>query len=171
MNTPKDSSSFLEEFKQFLKFLQNLWGILAGVSMLFPLSNALAQAIPLAKWDQGGLAYFAPNLITLVSSLTCLFLILWTFGQRYQLKHQARMRLQRQAWRSFVPGLLSLVLYLMLYYAVQADFYFRVLGWESDDLRRILGDVILLMTYCAFFAMITRAFVLLGLVEFLRLER
>ena len=48
------------------------------------------------------------------------------------------------------------------------SFYFRVLGWESDDLRRIAGDLVLLITYSSFFALVTQAFLVLGLREYLR---
>lgn len=122
------------------------------------------------KWEEGGLAYLAPQLVTVVTTLACLFVLLWTFGQRRQLARQARTRLYRQAWGLFAVGLAALVLYVVLHAAVKAGFYYRVLGWESDDLRWILGDVVLLVTYAAFFAMLTRAFVLLGLVEFLGID-
>lgn len=46
--------------------------------------------------------------------------------------------------------------------------HFRVFGWESDDLRWLAGDVALLAAYVGFFAFVTRAFVVLGLREYLR---
>ncbi len=38
---------FLEELRDFLAFLRSLWGLLAGISVLFPLSNVLFSVIPL----------------------------------------------------------------------------------------------------------------------------
>ncbi len=170
MNSSNDETGFLEDFKRFVAFLQSLWGILAGISMFFPLSNSLAQVVPLASWDQGGLAYFSPQLVTMAATLVCLFVLLWTFGQRYQFAKQKRRLIYRRAWRTFIPGFIALMFYITLHYAIKENMYFVVLGWESDDLRRMLGDVVLLIAYSAFFAMITRDFVLRVLVEFLDLN-
>jgi len=165
MSNPKEEASFLEEFKQFLQFLQNLWAILAGISVLFPLSNALAKIIPLARWPEGGLAYFSPQLLSIISSLACLFLLLWTFGHRYQLERRRRQT-QKKAGLSFAVGLIALIIYLTVYFAVANDFYYDVLKWESDDLRRMLGDIVLLIVYSAFFVLMTQAFMLLGMLEY-----
>ncbi|KAF0189910.1 MAG: hypothetical protein FD168_208 [Desulfobulbaceae bacterium] len=165
MNNPKEDVPFLKELKDFLQFLQNLWTILAGISVLFPLSNALAKIIPLARWPEGGLAYFSPQLLSIVSSLACLFLLLWMFGHRYQLERR-RIQTQRKAGLSFAAGLIALIIYLTVYFAIANDFYFEVLKWESDDLRRVLGDIILLITYSAFFVLMTQAFMLLGMLEY-----
>lgn len=59
-------------------------------------------------------------------------------------------------------------LYMGGHYAITHDFYFAVLGWESDDLRRIFGDLVLLIAYGSFFTCVTRAFLELGLREYLR---
>ncbi len=67
---------------------------------------------------------------------------------------------------AFVLGLVALAAYLTLHAAIQDDFYFRVLGWYSDDLRRGFGDLVLLLAYSLFFALLTRAFMLLGLLEY-----
>ena len=34
-------AGFLRELAEFLEFLRHLWGVLAGASVLFPLSNTL----------------------------------------------------------------------------------------------------------------------------------
>lgn len=167
MSPSDEEPTFLDEFKKFIGFLQNLWAILAGVSVLFPLSNVLAQIIPLAQWSEGGLAYLSPQLVTVISTVACLFVILWTFGQRDQFARQGKRRsIQRQAGFSFAFGIVALIMYLAGHYAVANNFYFLVLGWESEDLRRVLGDIVLLLTYSAFFALITRAFILLGMMEY-----
>lgn len=165
MNNPKEEVSFLNEFKDFLQFLQNLWTILAGISVLFPLSNALAKIIPLAQWPEGGLAYFSPQLLSIVSSLACLFLLLWLFGHRYQFKRR-RFQTRKKAGLSFAIGLIALIIYLTVYFSIANDFYYEILKWESDDLRRVLGDIVLLIAYSAFFVLITQAFMLLGMLEY-----
>jgi hypothetical protein len=86
-----DGDQYLDELKEFFGFLRRLWAILAGVSVLFPLSNVFVKVIPLAKWDQGGLAYLSPELVTAVSTLTCLFVILRTFARRQEFARRAGM--------------------------------------------------------------------------------
>lgn len=39
--------SFLGELRDFLQFLKSLWGLLAGIAMLFPLANALIAVVPI----------------------------------------------------------------------------------------------------------------------------
>src|SRR5512135_3000164 len=85
MSPDAKPNAFISEFTDFVKFLQTLWGILAGISVLFPLSNVLLKLIPMANiYDDppGGLAYLSPALITTLSTIATLFVILVTFRQR-----------------------------------------------------------------------------------------
>ena len=43
--------------------------------------------------------------------------------------------------------------------------------WSSDDPRRLIVEVPLLVTYSAFYALVTRAFMLLGMSEFFASEK
>lgn len=169
MSSEQQVRPALMEFKQFIEFLQNLWAMLAGVSVLFPLSNTFAQVIPLAQWTDGGFAYLSPPVVTGLTTLASLFVILWAFGKRERMQEsRVWSALPRQAGWSFAFGVAALLTYLMGHYAIKHDFYFRVLGWESEDLRRIAGDLVLLSAYVSFFTFVTRAFLVLGLREYLR---
>jgi hypothetical protein len=160
-------SRFLKEFKEFAAFLRNLWGILAGISVFFPLSNIFMQIIPLGTFDDGGvLVWFTARLFTTFATVVSLFLILWTFGQRHYFQSsKQKITIQKQAWISFGVGLTALLTYLAGYYFLAISAY-DVLGWESADVRRLFGEVSLLLVYSAFFSLLTRAFVLLGMNEF-----
>lgn len=168
----KQGSKFLNEFKDFSTFLQNLWGILAGISVLFPLSNVFLKIIPLDTFDNGGsLVWFSSQLFTTIATVVSLFLILSTFGQRGSFQSsRKRVSNQKQAWTSFLVGLSALIIYLATYYFIAISAY-DVLGWESADSRRLIGEILLLFFYSSFFALLTRAFVLLGMIEFFRQER
>lgn len=64
MTSLRKGNIFIEEFKEFVSFLQSLWGILASISILFPLSNILFKVIPLQTIDQDGVFIFiSPTLI------------------------------------------------------------------------------------------------------------
>jgi len=39
--------SFLSDFNEFLSFLKNLWGMLTGLSVFFPLSNVFFKVLPM----------------------------------------------------------------------------------------------------------------------------
>jgi hypothetical protein len=167
MNNSQEEVTSIDELKQFTKFLQSLWATLASISVLFPLSNVLAKVIPLAQWPEGGFAYFNPTLVTAISTMTCLFIILWTFGRRQQFANDKRRRLiRRESALSFVVGGIGLIVYLIGHYAVTQDFYYIVFNWASTDMRRVFGDLLLLIAYCVFFAFMTRAFMLLGMLEY-----
>ncbi len=45
---------FLGELREFLQFLSSLWGILAGISLLFPLSNLQPSSIFRYAFDLAG---------------------------------------------------------------------------------------------------------------------
>jgi uncharacterized membrane protein YdbT with pleckstrin-like domain len=167
MNNSNRGKAFLQEFKDFLIFLQNLWGILAGVSVFFPLSNVLIKLIPMKTISEDGVfVHISPALVTTIATIVTLFVVLWTFGNRHRLKSQGSLqRIRRKAWISFGVGLLSLVSYLVVYF-VTYQIAWESWGWSSDDPRRLLVEIILLATYSMFFALITRAFMLLGMSEF-----
>jgi hypothetical protein len=171
-----NGTAFLKEFKDFISFLKNLWGILAGISVIFPLSNVLIKALPLQKWQgeagTGALYNFSPSLVSVVASLVALFIILWTFVQRHKIKMIKSNLILRKAGLLFLIGIFALIIYLLIYSLISDyEIFWSWFNWESDDPRRLVGDVILLVFYCVFFAAITRAFVLLGLSEFLGMKR
>lgn len=169
VSSSKQGARYIKEFKEFIRFLRNLWGILAGVSVFFPLSNVFMQVIPLDTFDHDGvLVWFSPRLFTTFATLVSLFMVLWTFSPRQQFRSSKKTGvIQKRAWASFGIGLAALITYLAAYYFLASSAY-DVLGWESADARRLIGEVLLLAVYGTFFALLTRAFVLLGMMEFFR---
>ncbi len=163
----KPGQAFLNELKDFIAFLQGLWGILAGISVLFPLSNVLIEVIPLGqKLDTPTFEYISPKLVTVVTTLIALFIILWTFGRRHDFKAQKkRGQIRQQAMLSFAFGLLALIIYFVAFYGIYTLFYAPLDIWSGDP-RRLIGDIVLMLSYSAFFSLITRAFMLLGMIEF-----
>ncbi len=169
MSASDGGTVFLKEFKDFMTFLQSLWGTFAGISVLFPLSNTLASLIPLRYIHDdppGALEFITPGLVTAFSTLVTLFVVLWTFGQRHEFKTGGEGHgMQRRAWLSFAGGLLGLFVYVFVYFGIYVIVYERWGIWGGDP-RRLIGDVLLLLSYSAFFAMVTRAFMLLGMREY-----
>jgi hypothetical protein len=169
MNSSEKGTGFLEEFKEFIAFLQKLWGMLAGISVFFPLSNIFFKVLPLKTYGEGGVyEHLSPSLITTITTLVTLFVVFSIFSNRSKFKEKQKRRgIQRHAWISFGIGILALVTYLIIY-VVYFEYAWSVWGWGSGDPHKLFAEVPLLAAYSAFFAFITRAFMLLGMIEFFR---
>ena len=158
----------IEELKDLITFLQGLWGILAGISVFFPLSGEKVFYVGMWAEGKGGFGRFPPDLVIAVTTLFTLFIVLWTFGQRHNYKFNTldeKRLIQRHAWNSFAIGISALFIYLIATFAILGNIYY-VFNIESGSLLWILGDAFLLIIYISFFAMMTRAFMLLGMIEF-----
>jgi hypothetical protein len=168
MGQPPRGAAFLDELRAFVGFLGNLWGILAGISVFFPVSNVLVKVIPLGRYgDDGGVYdHLQPPLVTAVATLVTLFMILSTFARRDTFKARDSIpRVERHAWLSFAAGVFALMVYLVVH-TLYAEYAWSAWGWGSGDPRKLLAEVPLLAAYCAWFALITRAFLLLAMREF-----
>lgn len=135
----------------------------------FPLSNDLVKLIPLRRLHDdpaGALGYLSPDLITVVATLIALFVVLLTFGNRHEFEALKERRLiQRQAWLSFAFGLLAMIFYFTIYFGIYPPYY-EPYGIYSGDPRWLVGDFALLLSYSTFFALVSRAFMLLGMIEY-----
>jgi hypothetical protein len=149
--------SFLEELRDFLAFLRSLWGLLAGISVLFPLSNVLISVIPI---DGGGNPFqnIAPSTVTTLTTLSCIFTTFATFGRRSQFSDPERRR--RYGWAarlSFGAALVTLAVYTLTYH----DLYDLVRNGQAS-----LYDGLYAALYLASFVLITRAFLVLAMLEY-----
>jgi len=105
-------------------------------------------------------------LITVVATLITLFVVLLTFGNRHEFEALKERRLiQRQAWFSFAFGLLAMIFYFTIYFGIY-PIYYEPYGIYSGDPRWLIGDFALLFSYSTFFALVSRAFMLLGMTEY-----
>jgi len=59
-----------------------------------------------------------------------------------------------------------LSVYLIGHYAVVQNFYYGAFNWVTGDPRRVFGDLLMLIAYCVFFAFMTRACMVLGMLEY-----
>jgi hypothetical protein len=155
--------TFLQELREFLRFLRSLWGVLAGVSVLFPLSNALLTIIPISD-GQRPFQNLSPRVVTTLSVLTCIFLTFATFSRRNHFaSSKPRVRYAWTARASFVLGLAALGLYLLtpghLYYA-------WITNNPGSDLGVAAYDGLFAALYIATFALFTRAFLVLAMLEY-----
>lgn len=154
--------AFLDELTAFVEFLQGLWGVLAGISVFFPLSNVFFTVIPMQPLEKGGAFHLIPTgLVTALATLLTLFVLLSTFTRRKALKD-----VNRKAWISLVSGVLVLIGYLILHEMKMN--IFDIWGVESGHPFHLAFEIPMMLLYAMFFALTSRAFVLLGLLEFYR---
>jgi magnesium-transporting ATPase (P-type) len=153
MNHPDSKSGYLGELEKFLAFMKNLWGILTGISVFFPFSNILINAIPLGAYetDEGVFDQLSPYLITTIATVVTLFVVLVTFAYRSQFQNpRKRGGILRSAWISFGISILSLLVYLVMH-QVYREYAWEPWGWGSGDPRKLIAEIPLLVAYVIFF--------------------
>ncbi|MGZ8155755.1 MAG: hypothetical protein ACXWUH_12785 [Burkholderiales bacterium] len=169
---PAGGAGFLHELQSFLSFLGSLWGVLAGISVFFPLSNVLLEVIPMRPYGEDGGVYnhIRPALIVALATIVTLFVLLSTFVGRARFRDPRVSRAaHRKAWISLALGVVALLAYLALH-QVYLQYAWSEWNWGSDDPRKLLVEVPLTLAFVAFFSLVTRAFVLLGMIEYFRGE-
>jgi hypothetical protein len=156
--------SFLQELREFLQFLRSLWGLLASISVLFPLSNVLVGVIPI---DGGGNPFqnLSPGVVTTLTTLTCIFLTFATFGRRSQFSERLRRRRYATSARIAFGGAIgALAIYLLT-----SDALYRALITDNpnSELGVVLYDGLFAALYISSFALLTRAFLVLAMLEYI----
>lgn len=158
----------MKEFREFTAFVSTLWGLLAGISVFFPFSSLFFKIIPLKAYEADGVFnHLQPPLITAVATVVTLFLILSTFGRREEFKTVEGKLVRRRAWIAMGVSITVLITYMTIH-QVYAEYGYSVFGLGSGDPRKLFFEIPLLFAYSAFFALLTRAFILLGMAEFYR---
>lgn len=169
-------ASRANDLKDFLKFVKSLWAILATTSVLFPFASRFRDLIPIKRIEHFTgdesfpFYYLPPPLIPLVTTLFCAFIILMVFNQRSDYRDlKRRPILMGKSMLSFLWGLFGLLTYLGLRNIdVGAVMYEIGLG-QFINIKRIIKfvvDIMMLCSYSLFFGMITRAFMLQGIITY-----
>jgi len=154
---------FLDELREFLAFLASLWGILAAVSVFFPLSNLLTEVVPLNR-SGDPFQNLSPALVAVLTTLTCIFLTFATFGRRVQFADAPRRKqYARSARLSFPLALVLLALYVLL---PPSLYEVLITDQGGSAAGTALYDGLMAALYIASFALITRAFLLLAMLEY-----
>jgi hypothetical protein len=151
-----------------IAFLSNLWGLLAGLTLVFPASAQLLKAIPLKVADPTeagmGLRIIEPNFVIALATFASLFVLMYIVSRRDDVAAARRSRVRRLAVIYFITSLLMLALFLVVYTTEEGVIIYR----RYDELVEGKGviEFWVVLFYSAFFAAATAAFTLLGLKEF-----
>jgi len=155
--------AFLVELREFLAFLASLWGLLAAVSVFFPLSNLLTKVVPLGDQDKP-FHNVSPALVALLTTLSRIFLTFAAFGRRFEFADDVRRgRYAKTARWSFAWALVLLALYVLAPHSLYEGL---ISGSSGSEGGVALYDGLLAALYIASFALITRAFLLLAMLEY-----
>ncbi len=140
----------------FVEFLRQSWGTMAGVSVLFPLVNAILGIIPMGPAAAGGAFRRAPvGLITALAFLGAIFALISAFARR----HTAEAA--RKAWTALGAAGLFWITYLILH-GVKLRL-FDIWGVAGAHPVHLALEVPMLLLYILGFALMTRAFALFGI--------
>ncbi len=148
------------DLQGFIRYIASLWGVLGGITAVFPLAGVFVKVIPLPVDPYNkSTASVAIPLTTLVD----VFILFYSFVQRDRIRSA---RSQRPGV-FFVLGLVSLMAFFLLDHF---EYPLRTALCPSCDST---DDYVLMLVgivpfYVAFFASVTRAFAILALVEFKR---
>lgn len=166
------ASDYLDELRAFIAFLSSVWGLLGGLSTVFPLSNTIIEVVPLGPPDATpwlGPKFVDPALISALATLGCIYVVFYSFAQRQVIQNIHRRRIRTMATRSFVLGVIVLALYLADFYVVP-NYIQRGSLLAPTDPVLFVYDIGLVAFYGGAFMLYTRAFVLLGIMEYLEIE-
>jgi hypothetical protein len=156
--------TFLQELRDFLQFLRSLWGVLAAIAVLFPLSNTFFAVIP-AEGDEHPFQNLSPTVVTTVTILTCIFLTFATFNRRGRFAEDRRRA--RYAWSArvfFLGALVALAIYLLAPHGLYRAWITNNPNADSTGIPEY--DGLLAALYVATFALISQAFLLLAMLEY-----
>ena len=160
MNSTSKRQSILNNIREFLAFLAGLWGSLSSLTLLFPMSNYLIKVIPA---DNQNFPVF-----TVTATISSVFVLLYTYVSRdiylenYILTTELNKRLTFTALISFVVGIFSIPVYLVIYYS------FHPLLDDGNNFLKWMGLLSALAFYSMTFVFLTNSFTRLALSEYLK---
>jgi hypothetical protein len=154
----------------FLRFAGRLWALLAGVSVLFPLANVFLRVIPASERFQP-LFRLPPAVMAPAAMLASAFMLLVSYYGRTG-TDAARTGVapaRRSALTAFLAGAVCLGVYLS-WEALLGD---RLYGDTANttiakEAALEASDIAFILLYSGFFVFMTRAFVILALLEYRR---
>ena len=170
------SENSLADLKEIAAFLRSTWGALSAIASLLAPLNSYFKFLPLASHgytatlttmdsDPGALLFLSPQLFGTAAIIMTCFFVFQTFSERDTIKKLQRAKIKVKAYRDFVIGFLALLAYLKFYFD-SADSSFRFYYTHRRFLVPVYHDLLLLVLYSFSFAFMTRAFILLGLKEY-----
>jgi hypothetical protein len=155
------------DVRAVIEYLSSLWGLASGLSLLFPLSNALLQAVPNTVFiEVQPKTALTPALLTTFATIMSLFSILLVISTRREIAKSKSFGMALNRMRVFAVIAFGFAIFVLLLYTATADTYRRSYERISDSLKN-QGEMIGFFGYPLIFASFTTAFTLLGLREYL----
>lgn len=152
------------DIQAVIAYLSSLWGLVSGLSLLFPLSNVLLQAVPNSVFvELQPKTALTPALLTTLATIFSLFSILLVVsGRRESRSFSDNLR----RLRGFAVAVFSIAVLLLLFYIAMYD-EFRLHYEKITISTRGNMELFAFFGYPLIFASFTAAFTALGLREYL----
>ena len=129
------------KLREFISYLTNLWGLLSGISIFFPLANRLASALTLPKGYE--------NITTVLSSIVCIFVVFYLY---LEADYFDEYQLGRKALTFFGVAIGCLV-----------GFFVFGSGETQNAELIVFQSILQLLAYAGMFASFTGAFTFLAI--------
>ena len=154
-----------------IAYLSSLWGLASGLSLLFPLSNLLLQAVPNDIFvEVQPKTALTPALLTTLATILSLFSILLVISTRRDIADSRGFKEQLSRMRVFAIAAFSAAVVVLLFYLAICNEY--RLHYERIPVpTRGHYELFSFFFYPLIFAGFTIAFTALGLREFLQEQR
>ncbi len=148
----------MEDLKDFITYITSVWGLLAGLTAVFPTADVILKVIPLPvdAYEKSTAPIAIP-----ITTLVALYIVFYSFVRR----DRVTPKVSWQASLFFILGLVSLIVFFLLDHF---EYPLRVRLFPSLDSS---DDYVLMLVgivpfYVMFFGFVTRAFTILALIEF-----
>ncbi len=150
----------MENLKDFINYITSVWGLLAGLTAVFPTADVILKVIPLPvdAYEKSTASIAIP-----ITTLVALYIVFYSFVRRDRITP----KLSRQASLFFILGLIWLIVFFLLdhfEYPLRTRLF---PGLDSGD-DYVLMLVGIVPFYVMFFGFVTRGFTILALIEYQR---
>lgn len=160
------------DIQAVVAYLSSLWGLASGLSLLFPLSNVLLQAVPSSIFvELNPKTSLTPTLLTTLATIYSLFSTMLLVSTRREIAAAGilfdfRLREMRSsAVRAFVTAVVLLFIYLFVCGLIRSSYD------KLPVLAKLCALLFVFIAYPFIFSTFTKAFTALGLREYLLEQR
>ena len=174
-----NSVAGLTDLGKFLGFMASTYGMLAGITLFFPLFNQFIEIVPIGyskfvfNGSSDGPSRDFPFLNVTLTTIILVFYIFYIFTDLEGIKALEAKKLRSIAFRSFIIWFFSYFIYLFVYVSLIQHDILNFVQSPGDLVYKyyyIFFNFFMLFLYILIFFSITRAFLYLGLIEFLKKE-
>ena len=169
---PQKEARFSQDFRDFIGIRTAFLGLVAVISVFFPLFNFIFQTIPLEQYEveDGVYNIFSPVLITGITTLMTLVAVFSILMTRGSYMGRGKRDAQRKAWTSIRVSIGTLIGYVIIY-KIYTMYTYPMLNVSINDMRKLYFEVPLLICYASFYSHLTQTLMLVAMTKFYKKDQ